>query len=55
MFITLFAIIKALLGAGLAGVLLIIGALSVVTWVFKLVISTISEAWHKGAKKGGEK
>lgn len=55
MIVTLLSILKILLGAGLAGILLIIGALAVLVWLIKLIISTVSEAWHKGAKKGGDK
>lgn len=54
MFITLFSIIKVLLGAGLAGILMIIGMVFLVLWIIKAIVTGISEAWYKGKKKGGD-
>ena len=51
---TLFAIIKILLAMGLAGILIIIGALSVIFWLIKRIIVEIYYAIHHSKRKGGD-
>lgn len=59
MIVTFLAILKVLLGFGLAGVLIIIGAIAVLVWIAKKLLSGAAEAVatgvHRANKKGGEK
>lgn len=54
MFTILFAIIKILLGMGLAGILIIIGLLAMATWLIKAIIVRVYYAIHHAKLKGGD-
>lgn len=54
MFTVLFAIIKVLFGMGLAGILIVIGMVAVVTWLIKSIIVRIYWAIHHPKLKGGD-
>jgi len=55
MITALFAIIKILLGAGLAGILMIIGIIAAITWLIKRIIVEIYYAIHHSKqRKGGD-
>lgn len=54
MITVLLEIVKMFLGFGVAGILIIIGLIAVVTWLIKNIISGISESWYRGKRKGGD-
>ena len=54
MITALFAIIKILLGAGLAGILMIIGIIAAITWLIKRIIVEIYYVIHHSKRKGGD-
>lgn len=57
MFAALLLILKTFLGFGLAGILIIIGMIALVTWVVKTIIARIYYATRnlkKKDKKGGD-
>ena len=54
MLTALFTIIEILLAMGLAGILIIIGALAVIFWLIKRIIVEIYYAVHHSKRKGGD-